>query len=73
MFAWAHAHPRQARLVKPVPATSDAVMEGHPRHRDHVQILVEAGYMQNCNISPANMMVDSPMTPDKFHPHLWRG
>jgi len=24
------------------------------------------GYMQNCNISPANMIIDSPMTPDKY-------
>lgn len=24
------------------------------------------GYMQNCNISPANMMLNSPMTPDKY-------
>ncbi|GMV99686.1 MAG: 7-beta-(4-carbaxybutanamido)cephalosporanic acid acylase [Candidatus Hydrogenedentota bacterium] len=30
-----------------------------------------AGYMQNCNISPANMMVDSPMTPDKYPSYIY--
>lgn len=29
------------------------------------------GYMQNCNISPANMMHDSPMTPDKYPADLY--
>ncbi len=29
------------------------------------------GYMQNCNISPANMMVDSPLTPDKFRDYIY--
>lgn len=29
------------------------------------------GYMQNCNISPANMMVDSPLTPDKYPPYIY--
>ncbi len=29
------------------------------------------GYMQNCNISPANMMVDSPLTPDKYRKYIY--
>jgi acyl-homoserine-lactone acylase len=31
----------------------------------------EQGYMQNCNISPANMMVDSPLQPEKYPPHVY--
>jgi len=39
---------------------------------DHVRILnPESGYMQNCNVSPENMMVDCPLTPDKFIPYLY--
>src|SRR4029077_18839315 len=29
------------------------------------------GYMQNCNISPANMMVGSTLTPDKYLPYIY--
>lgn len=29
------------------------------------------GYLQNCNISPANMMIDSPLTPDKYPPYIY--
>ena len=29
------------------------------------------GYMQNCNIAPDVMMVDSPMTPDRYRPYLF--
>ncbi len=29
------------------------------------------GYMQNCNISPANMMVDSPLLPDKYRKYIY--
>lgn len=29
------------------------------------------GYMQNCNISPANMMIDSPLTPDKYRDYIY--
>ena len=29
------------------------------------------GYMQNCNISPSNMMVDSPLTPDKYRKYIY--
>lgn len=28
-------------------------------------------YMQNCNISPANMMVNSPFTPDKYRDYIF--
>ncbi len=30
-----------------------------------------AGYMQNCNISPQNMMVGSPLTPDKYPRYIY--
>ncbi|MBI5096033.1 MAG: penicillin acylase family protein [Candidatus Hydrogenedentes bacterium] len=43
----------------------------HPS-TDHVQILnPPQGYMQNCNIPPDVMMVDSPMTLAKTKPYLW--
>ena len=43
----------------------------HPMD-DHVQIKnPEQGYFQNCNISPAMMMVGSPMTPDKYVDYLY--
>ncbi|MBI2425058.1 MAG: penicillin acylase family protein [Candidatus Hydrogenedentes bacterium] len=29
------------------------------------------GYMQNCNISPQFMMLDSPMTPDKYPSYIY--
>lgn len=29
------------------------------------------GYMQNCNISPANMMVNSSLTPDKYRDYVY--
>lgn len=29
------------------------------------------GYFQNCNVSPAVMMKDSPMTPDKYLPYIY--
>ncbi|MBX7254857.1 MAG: penicillin acylase family protein [Candidatus Hydrogenedentes bacterium] len=29
------------------------------------------GYFVNCNISPENMMKESPMTPDKYKPYLY--
>lgn len=43
----------------------------HPSS-DMVQTLnPEQGYMQNCNIPPDVMMVDSPMTPDKYPPYIF--
>lgn len=29
------------------------------------------GYFQNCNVSPAVMMKDSPLTPDKYKPYIY--
>ena len=29
------------------------------------------GYFENCNVSPAVMMKDSPMTPDKYKPYIY--
>jgi acyl-homoserine lactone acylase PvdQ len=54
--------------TKPVPGnTAKTKWTGIHPLEDHVQIRnPEQGYMQNCNISPANMMIDSPMTPDKY-------
>ncbi|MDZ4861100.1 MAG: penicillin acylase family protein [Candidatus Hydrogenedentes bacterium] len=56
----------------PVPATAASVWtEIHPI-ADLVQIKnPESGYMQNCNISPLNMMKNSPMTPDKYIPYIY--
>lgn len=47
----------------------------HP-FEDLVQITnPDSGYMQNCNISPYHLMVDSPLTPDKYaeRPYLYEG
>ncbi|MCC6145324.1 MAG: penicillin acylase family protein [Candidatus Hydrogenedentes bacterium] len=54
--------------TKPVPGNTSATeWTGIYPLEDHVQIRnPEQGYMQNCNISPANMMIDSPMTEDKY-------
>ncbi len=58
---------------KPVPGhTSATAWQGIYDLDDHVRIVNPvAGYMQNCNISPENMMVDSPLTPDKFNEHVY--
>lgn len=56
----------------PVPATPESMWKGMHPIADLVQILnPEQGYMQNCNISPANMMLDSPMTPDKYPSYIY--
>ena len=54
----------------PVPGNTSATRwQGIHGIEDLVQIKnPEQGYMQNCNVSPANMMKNSPMTPDKY-PH----
>jgi acyl-homoserine-lactone acylase len=47
--------------------TSSTAWKGIHPQSDLVHIInPPQGYMQNCNISPANMMVDSPLTPDKY-------
>ena len=57
----------------PVPGhTSKTAWNGLHEFGDLVQLKnPEKGYMQNCNISPENMMVDSPMTPDKYVDYLY--
>jgi len=54
--------------TRAVPGTSSATAwKGIHPIQDLVQIKNPAqGYMQNCNISPQFMMLDSPMTPDKY-------
>ena len=43
----------------------------HPT-KDLVQVLnPPQGYMQNCNITPDVMMVDSPMTPDRYPSYIF--
>lgn len=58
---------------RPVPgSTSETEWKGIHPIEDLVQVKnPEAGYMQNCNISPANMMVDSPMTPEKYIDYIY--
>lgn len=57
----------------PVPGnTSKTAWLGIHPLSDHVQIKNPPhGYMQNCNISPEFMMVDSPLTPDKYIDYLY--
>ncbi len=52
--------------------TSKTAWTGIHPQSDLVHIVNPAqGYMQNCNISPANMMVDSPLTPDKYRDYIY--
>jgi acyl-homoserine lactone acylase PvdQ len=57
----------------PVPGwTSETEYPGLVPVEDFVQIKnPEQGYMQNVNISPENMMVDSPLTPDKYPDYIF--
>jgi len=57
----------------PVPGnTSKTKWLGIHPLSDHVQIKnPKQGYMQNCNISPAFMMENSPLTPDKYKDYLY--
>src|SRR5580704_14820645 len=57
----------------PVPGTSSATAwKGIHPIDDLVHIFnPAAGYMQNCNISPQNMMVGSPLTPDKYPRYIY--
>ncbi len=53
-------------------STSATAWQGFHPASDHVQILnPPQGYMQNCNIPPDGMMVDSPLTPDKYPDYLY--
>ncbi|MBI1320981.1 MAG: hypothetical protein GC168_18810 [Candidatus Hydrogenedens sp.] len=58
---------------KPVPGwTSETEWKGIHDLDDHVRIVnPPQGYMQNCNISPANMMRNSPLKPEKFIDYLY--
>jgi len=57
----------------PVPGhTSETAWKGLHPAKDLVHIFnPSSGYMQNCNISPKNMMVDSPLTPDKYPEYIY--
>lgn len=57
----------------PVPGGIDATRwQGIHDFRDLVQIEnPPQGYLQNCNNSPAHMMVDSPLTPDRYKPYIY--
>lgn len=56
----------------PVPASAATRWKGIHPIEDLVQIFdPPQGYMQNCNISPAKMMVDSPMTRDKYPGYIF--
>jgi len=57
----------------PVPGGSDATRWlGIHNIKDLVQIKnPPQGYFQNCNVSPAVMMSDSPMTPDKYKDYIF--
>jgi acyl-homoserine-lactone acylase len=59
--------------TRPVDGTTSATAwKGIHPQSDLVHLLNPAsGYMQNCNISPANMMVDSPLTPDRYPPYIY--
>jgi acyl-homoserine-lactone acylase len=53
-------------------STSATEWQGLHPASDHVQVLnPPQGYMQNCNISPDVMMVDSPLTPEKTLSYLY--
>ena len=58
---------------RPVDGTTSATAwKGIHPQADLVHIInPECGYMQNCNISPANMMMNSPLTPDKYPPYIY--
>lgn len=58
---------------KPVPGnTGSTTWLGEHGIDDLVGIMnPPQGYMQNCNISPQNMMENSPLTPDKYRPYIY--
>ena len=59
--------------TKPVPGnTSKTAWKGIHPVEDLVHIFnPPQGYMQNCNISPINMMKDSPFTRDKYRDYIY--
>ncbi len=53
-------------------STSATEWQGFHPASDYVQILnPPQGYMQNCNIPPDVMMLNSPLTPDKSIPYIY--
>ena len=58
---------------RPVPGhTTETEWQGVHPIEDHVQIMnPEHGYMQNNNISPENMMVDSPLLPENYPDYIY--
>jgi acyl-homoserine lactone acylase PvdQ len=53
-------------------STSATEWKGFHPASDHVQILnPKQGYMQNCNVPPDVMMVNSPLTLDKTPPYIY--
>lgn len=58
---------------RPVDGTTSATAwKGIHPQEDLVRIMnPPQGYMQNCNISPAQMMVDSPLKPDKYPSYIY--
>lgn len=58
---------------KPVDGSTSAnEWQGLVPAAEHVQLLnPQAGYMQNCNISPSAMLVNSPLTVDKYIPEVY--
>jgi len=65
--------PSEYNWSKPVDGSTSATeWKGLHPASDHVQILnPPQGYMQNCNIPPDVMMVDSPFSPDKTLSYLY--
>ncbi|MCC6794993.1 MAG: penicillin acylase family protein [Candidatus Hydrogenedentes bacterium] len=56
----------------PVPASAETLWKDIHPIADLVQIKnPEQGYMQNCNISPDNMMKNSPLTADKYPNYIY--
>ncbi len=52
--------------------TSRTAWQGIHPQADLVHIVDPVqGYMQNCNVSPANMMLDSPLTPDRYRDYIY--
>ncbi|GBC97309.1 Glutaryl-7-aminocephalosporanic-acid acylase [bacterium HR16] len=65
--------PKGYDFSKPVPGNTRATewLGIHPM-KDLVQLLNPSrGYMQNCNIGPDNMLVNSPLTADKYPEYIY--
>jgi len=58
---------------RPLDGTTSATAwkELHPQHELVTITNPPQGYMQNCNISPVNMMVDSPLRPENYPPYVF--